>query len=89
MLRETRSLGPRGTLSPVVHRRENGSMILLTRLNKQPVVVNAELIKFIERTPDTLITLVSGDRLMVLESLEDVVDRAVEYARQIRGFRVI
>ncbi len=64
-------------------------MILLTRLNKQPVVVNAELIKFIERTPDTLITLVSGDRLMVLESLEDVVDRAIEYARQIRGFRVI
>jgi flagellar protein FlbD len=64
-------------------------MILLTRLNKQPVVVNADLIKFIERTPDTLITLVSGDRLMVLESLEDVVDRAIEYARQVRGFRVV
>jgi len=64
-------------------------MILLTRLNKQPVVVNAELIKFIERTPDTLITLINGDRLMVLESPEDVVDRAMEYARQIRGVRVI
>ena len=51
--------------------------------------MNAELIKFIERTPDTLITLVSGDRLMVRESLDDVVDRAMEYARQIRGFRVI
>lgn len=64
-------------------------MIMVTRLNKQTVIVNAELIKFIEKTPDTMITLINGDRFMVLEPVEEVVDKAVEYARQIRGFRVV
>jgi len=64
-------------------------MISLTRLNKKPFVVNAELIKMIEETPDTLITLVNGDYFMVRESLQEVVDRAIDYARQIRAFRVV
>jgi len=64
-------------------------MITVTRLNKQPMVVNAELIKFIEKTPDTLITLINGERFMVLEAVEEVVDKAVDYARQIRAFRVV
>jgi len=64
-------------------------MIFLTRLNNAPVVVNAELIKIIESTPDTLITLVNGEHFMVLEPVEEVVERAIDYARQIRGFRVV
>ena len=64
-------------------------MITVTRLNKQPMVVNAELIKFIEKTPDTLITLINGERFMVLEAVEEVVDKAIDYARQIRAFRVV
>ncbi|MCH7720162.1 MAG: flagellar FlbD family protein [Planctomycetes bacterium] len=64
-------------------------MILLTRLNDKPVVVNAELIKMIESTPDTLITLINGDHMMVRESAEDVVEKAVEYARRIRSFSVV
>jgi flagellar protein FlbD len=64
-------------------------MILLTKLNKQRVIVNAELIKFIEKTPDTMVTLTSGDHFMVLETVDEVVDRAIDYARQIRGFRVV
>ena len=64
-------------------------MILLTRLNDKPVVVNAELIKMIESTPDTLITLINGDHMMVRESMEDVVEKAVEYARRIRSFSVV
>lgn len=64
-------------------------MIALTRLNGRAVVVNAELIKLIECTPDTLITLTVGDHLMVRESVEEVVERAVEYARRIRSFQVI
>ena len=63
-------------------------MITLTKLNKQSVVVNAEMIKFIEKTPDTMITLVSGDHFMVHETVEEVVDKAVDYARRIRTFRV-
>ncbi|NOT01284.1 MAG: flagellar FlbD family protein [Phycisphaerales bacterium] len=64
-------------------------MIMLTRLNDRAVVVNAEMIKMIESTPDTLITLVDGDHLMVRETVEEVVARAVDYARQIRSFQVV
>ncbi len=64
-------------------------MITLRRLNDKRFVVNAELIKMIEATPDTLITLINGDHFMVLESVQEVVDRAIEYARQVRGFRVV
>ena len=64
-------------------------MISLTRLNDKRFVVNAELIKMIEETPDTLITLVNGDHFMVRESVQEVVDRAMDYARQVRAFRVV
>ncbi len=64
-------------------------MIMVTRLNRAPVFVNAELIKIVESTPDTLITLINGDHFMVLETVEEVVGRAIDYARQIRGFRLV
>ena len=61
-------------------------MIPVTRLNGKRFVVNAEQIRYIESTPDTVITLVTGDKVMVTETLEDVVKLAVQYARQIRIF---
>jgi len=64
-------------------------MIALTKLNGRNVIVNAELIKMIEHTPDTLITLTTGDHLMVKEDVDEVVERAIEYARRIRGFQVV
>ena len=63
-------------------------MITVTRLNDQPLVINAELIKTVESTPDTLITLINGDRMMVRESMEEIVRKAVEYGRQMRAFAV-
>ena len=63
-------------------------MILLTRLNSKPFVLNAEQIKTVEETPDTMITLLNGDHLIVRESAREVVEKAVEYARQIRSFQV-
>ncbi len=63
-------------------------MISVTRLNDQPLVINAELIKTVESTPDTLITLINGDRMMVRESMEEIVRKAVEYGRQMRAFTV-
>jgi len=54
-------------------------MIRLTRLNQEEFVLNAELIRYVERCPDTLITLINGDTLMVRETLDDVVRRAVTY----------
>jgi flagellar protein FlbD len=57
-------------------------------MNEVRFVLNAEQIKYIESTPDTLITLVNGDRVMVRESMEDVVAKAIEFCRRIRAFRV-
>jgi flagellar protein FlbD len=64
-------------------------MIALTRLDKRVVVLNAELIKMIEATPDTIITLINGDTLMVRESVDEVVRRAIDFARQVRSFQVV
>ena len=55
------------------------TMIRLTKLNQDEFVLNAELIRYVERCPDTLITLINGDTLMVRETLDDVVRRAVAY----------
>ena len=59
-------------------------MIPLTKLNNQHFVLNAELIKFIESTPDTLITMTTGDRVLVRESSDEVIKRAVQYGRMLR-----
>jgi flagellar protein FlbD len=58
-------------------------MIRLTRLNNRPLVVNSDLIKFIENAPDTVITLVSGEKIVVLETAQEVITRIVEYKRQL------
>ncbi len=59
-------------------------MITVTRLNGKPIVVNAELIRSIEANPDTTITLINGDHIIVKEAMPDVVDRAVDYGRSLR-----
>ena len=63
------------------------AVIRMTRLNDRPFVLNAELIKFIEETPDTVITLVTNERVIVRESADEVVRRVLSYAREIRTFR--
>ena len=59
-------------------------MIRLTRLNQKPFVVNAELIKFVEETPDTVITLRDNEKVLVREAADEVVGKVIEYARSIR-----
>ena len=61
-------------------------MITLTRLNGHKLVVNAELIKTVEQSPDTMLTLINGDHLVVCETVEEVVARAVDYGRRLRVF---
>ena len=58
-------------------------MILLTRLNRAPMVLNADLIEHIDVTPDTVITLTNGQILRVRESAEEVVQRIVDFRRRI------
>ena len=59
-------------------------MIKLTRLNGDELVVNAERILYVEGRPDTYITLSSSDRLIVRESVEEVVKRVIAYSQAIR-----
>ena len=62
-------------------------MIRVTRLNKAAFVLNAEMIKYLEETPDTVITLLNNEKLVVLESMDDIIDRVIDYGRRMRTFR--
>ena len=57
-------------------------MIRLTRLNAREFVVNAEMIEFVEALPDTMISLVSGKKFFVAESVDQVIARVIDYQRQ-------
>ena len=54
-------------------------MIELTRLNGRPIVLNSDLIKTAEASPDTMITLVNGEKIIVRESCEELLERVSEY----------
>jgi flagellar protein FlbD len=56
-------------------------MIELTKLQNAKIVVNAELIEFVESTPDTLITTTTGKKLMVKESVDEVIKMVIAYKR--------
>ncbi|MDD6057552.1 MAG: flagellar FlbD family protein [Clostridiales bacterium] len=58
-------------------------MIDVTRLNDTKVLVNAELIEFVEETPDTVITLTTGKKLIVKESRQEVKNLVKSYKRDI------
>jgi len=58
-------------------------MIELTRFNGERFVLNADLIEVIEATPDTIIRLVNGKKMVVRETVEIVVTKALEYARRV------
>ena len=59
-------------------------MIKVSRLNKQPFILNADLIQFVEETPDTVVTLVSNEKILVSESADELVRRVIEYRRTLR-----
>jgi len=54
-------------------------MIRLTRLDGEPFILNAELIRYVEARPDTFITITSGERVIVRETMDEVLERAVAY----------
>lgn len=58
-------------------------MIKVTRLNHVPLFLNSDLIEYVEVTPDTVITLTTGQKLMVLESADEVVERIIAFRRAI------
>ena len=58
-------------------------MIRLTRLNHVPMVLNADLIEHVEATPDTVIAMTTGQKFMVLESPEQVIEKVIDFRRSI------
>ncbi len=58
-------------------------MIRLTRINHVPLVLNSDLIEHVEVTPDTVIAMTSGQKFMVMESAEEVIQKVIEFRRSI------
>jgi flagellar protein FlbD len=58
-------------------------MITVTRLNDTPLVINTDLIEFVEAIPDTIISLTSGKKVMVKESIDEIIARVEMYQRKI------
>ena len=58
-------------------------MILLTKLNQTPFTINAVYIERVEATPDTVVTVVTGKKIHVLESVAEVTDKVTAYYQQI------
>jgi flagellar protein FlbD len=58
-------------------------MIQLTRLNHVPLIVNADLIEHVEVTADTVVALTTGQKFMVLETAEEVVEKVIQYRKAI------
>ena len=56
-------------------------MIRLTRLNHQPIIINSDLIKFVESTHDTVLTLLDGEKILVCETPSEVIERIIAFRR--------
>ncbi len=62
-------------------------MIKVTRLNDSDLVINADLIEFVEAIPDTIISLTTGKKIMVKESIDEIIERVAQFKRK-SGIRV-
>ena len=57
-------------------------MIKVTRLNNTDLVINADLIEFVEAIPDTIISLTTGKKIMVKESIDEIIERVAQFRRK-------
>lgn len=57
-------------------------MIKVTKINNEPMVINADMIEFIESTPDTIISTTTGKKIFVKESVDEVIDRVIQYKQR-------
>lgn len=65
-------------------------MIHVTRIKGQHAAINPDLIETIEETPDTVICFTSGEKMLVRESLQEIIDRVIEFRRALlAGFATI
>ncbi len=58
-------------------------MIRLTRINHKPLIVNSDLIEHVEVTPDTVISMTTGQKFVVLDSADDIIRKVIDFRRSI------
>ena len=58
-------------------------MIEVTKLNDKKIVINCELIEYIEANPDTVISLTTGNKFVIKENLDDTINKVIEYKKRI------
>ena len=58
-------------------------MIHVTRINRVPLVLNSDLIEHMESAPDTIISLTNGQKIMVLETADEVIERVIAFRRRV------
>ena len=63
-------------------------MIKVTRLNDTELVVNTDLIEFLEAIPDTIISLTTGKKVMVKETIDEIIEKVENYKRRIYNFEI-
>jgi flagellar protein FlbD len=63
-------------------------MIRVTRLNNSELVINTDMIEFIEAIPDTIISLTTGKKVMVKESIDEIISRVEDYKRKIHNLEI-
>jgi flagellar protein FlbD len=56
-------------------------MIRVTRINETHLIINADLIEFVEELPDTIISLTTGKKIMVKENVDEIIDRVAQFRR--------
>jgi flagellar protein FlbD len=58
-------------------------LIKLTGLNNRPIVLNAEQIEKLEAVPESLVTLVNGNKYIVTDSIDEIIEKVIEYKNRI------
>ncbi|HEY3282812.1 MAG TPA: flagellar FlbD family protein [Armatimonadota bacterium] len=60
-------------------------MVKLTRLHGEEIVINIDLIESLESTPDTVVSLTTGKKILVRQSVDEVIDAVIAFRRRIVG----
>ena len=60
-------------------------MVKITKFNGKEIMINSDLIEFIETTPDTIITLTTGKKVIVKDKVEDIIEEIVKFKKKIYG----
>ncbi|MFZ5640289.1 MAG: flagellar FlbD family protein [Bacillota bacterium] len=63
-------------------------MIKVTRMNGLELVINGDLVEFLEATPDTVITLTTGKKFVLIDTVDEVIQKVIDYKRSI-GIKVV